>query len=86
MDLRTHRAQSDGDLTFIDQAVTDDENQSTVTSLPSIVYVTTHGMCYVCFYNIPVSRGRGVYSILGMAETCRPTFQGKTHIKGHVSR
>ena len=37
--LRTQRAVSDGDLTYIDQLPTDDENQSTVTSLPSIVFV-----------------------------------------------
>ncbi len=37
IDLRTQRAQSDGDLTFIEQNMTDDENQSTVTSLPSVV-------------------------------------------------
>ncbi|XP_065063684.1 potassium voltage-gated channel subfamily KQT member 1-like [Rhopilema esculentum] len=43
MELRTQRTRSDGDLTFIDQLPTDDENQSTITSLPSIVYVTNQG-------------------------------------------
>jgi len=37
--LRTQRAVSDGDLTYIDPVVTEDENQSTVTSLPSIVFL-----------------------------------------------
>lgn len=37
--LQKHRAVSDGDLTYIDQLPTDDEVQSTVTSLPSIVFV-----------------------------------------------
>ena len=37
--LRTQRAVSDGDLTYIDHLATDDENQSTVTSLPSIVFL-----------------------------------------------
>ncbi len=36
IDIRTQRAQSDGDLTFIEQNLSDEENQSTVTSLPSV--------------------------------------------------
>lgn len=37
--LQKQRAVSDGDLTYIDQLPTDDEAQSTVTSLPSIAFV-----------------------------------------------
>ena len=48
--LQKQRAVSDGDLTYIDQLPTDDEAQSTVTSLPSIAFVK--GVCFDFF--VPV--------------------------------